>query len=235
MANSSREILARLRASLPISVVLPDPITGELFTFVRDNMLATLVVDVSDLEIESQTTALLYGQTAHLLASARIAAHSADVTHRAWTARIAAQGRATLKVANGGKEPTGDAVKEFYRQHADYDREYAATNRASVRVRLFEDLLEAVKIKQRSISDLHGVHFGHNRSAGNADRLAEMAEAAVPMMAQAAAEMEARRSRVSAPQQLPLASPEIMQPPPLPPQLPNTDTTTTKRSRRNAV
>lgn len=173
-------MIERMRASLPLALQLPDPVTGEPFTVNRDNVLALLVVDVDNLVLESQTAAMLFGEMARVHAATKLAKDQADVVFRRWKAAKSAEARRVLD--NGmtagknpvKKPPTKEQIEEFYRLAPDYDAEYSKANRAGVIVGLLEDLKEAFKLKQRALHDLHGVTFGHDQVQASDDRLREM-------------------------------------------------------------
>ena len=52
---------------------------------------------------------------------------------------------------------TDKAVEEFYRNHKDYEPQYAEINRLSVLVVLPPDLKQGFDLNQRSLKDLHAM------------------------------------------------------------------------------
>lgn len=197
MTVTSRELIERMRAALPLAMTLPDPITGAPFTVNRDNVLALLVIDASNLVLESQMVAMLFGEMARVHAAAKLAREQADVEFRQWKSRKAAAARATLTngvdAKGNAKPPTNDQVEEAYRSDREYSAEYQKVNRAIVVADLIADLKEAFSLKQRALHDLHGVTFGHDRVAQTDERMRELEErmeaAAAPHMRESGAEL----------------------------------------------
>jgi hypothetical protein len=194
MTYSSRELVERLKTSLPLAMTLPDPVTGEPFVVNRDNMLALLVVDADNLVLESQTVAMLFGEMARVHAAAKLAKEQADVEFRRWKATKAAEGRRVLDNGEDSKgkkkPPTKEQVEDYYRLDPEYEDAYRRTNRASVIADMVADLKKGFELKQRALHDLHGVTFGHDRVQAGDDRLTQMAERieaeAIPMMEESA-------------------------------------------------
>ena len=176
MTTTSREIVARMNIALPMKVTLPDPITGEPFTVDRDNLLALLAVDASNLVLESQTVAALYGEMARLCSAAQRLLDDREVQHRGWKSQKRMECKSKASSA-GDKAPSNTAQEDFYRTHADYEREYSRVNEAKRFVHLFGDLKEAFALKQRALHNLHGVEFGHVRNETSAERITELSMA----------------------------------------------------------
>lgn len=180
MDVSSYDLIEKLRLSLPLSVTLPDPITGAPFQFSRDNVLASLVVDVDNLVLESQTAAAFYGQMARLVGAARKLHKEAEAAYRQWKAVRCNEARANLNAGTDAKgnlkPPTGEQVESYYRTHAEYLTVNQRQDDAEVLVGLFEDLRRAVDLKQRALHDLHQINFGHDRQSNAEERMLQMAE-----------------------------------------------------------
>ena len=170
MTIESREIIERIRLKMPLVVTLPDPITGEPFTINRDNLLALLVIDASNLTFEAQTVAALYGEAARIRAAAHKAHQEAEVRFRIWKMhkRNECRARAT------DKKPNKEEIEDFYRSADDYQERYQEQIDLSAIVSLADDLKRAYEIKSRQLESLSRDSFGHNQIQKPGDRMGEV-------------------------------------------------------------
>lgn len=218
--STSTEILDRLRLRMPLSVSLTDPLSGKPFTIQRDNLLALLVVDFSNIVLELQTVALLYGEMARLSVAAKYDKEQAEMRLRIWKTHVVGEAQRLARLEPAAEEPEEAAGKkskgkpkppkadkglsehakqDAYRAHPEYEAMYRPVQYADSLVSLAEDLKTAFEIKGRALGHLAQIDFGHTRVAANDDRLAEMSKSleaeALPLMEDAAnAADEMRRS-----------------------------------------
>lgn len=189
MAFSSTAILDRLRLRMPLVIRLTDPLSGKPFEVQRDNVLALLVVDFSNIVLELQTVAVLYGEMARIAAAAKYAKEQADLRLRVWKAKVIAEAQ-----AKAAKPLADHAKQDVYRAHVEYGAMYGAVHEAEILVGLAEDMKTAFELKSHALGHLSKIDFGHTRVEASDDRLAEMSrqleEELLPGMREAAAAAE---------------------------------------------
>lgn len=154
-----QDVVKRLRAEMPVSLTLPDVVSGREFTVQRENMLALLVVDARDLVSDAQTVALLYAECARAQRSAERAAAAAEREFVSWKSQMAAEARRK----SGEKKLTVAEAEDAYRTHYEYAGKAGAAAYYNALAGLFEDLKQAFAIKSRMIDTLL-------RASGAADR-----------------------------------------------------------------
>ncbi|HEY5552384.1 MAG TPA: hypothetical protein VIK52_10880 [Opitutaceae bacterium] len=183
------------------------------------------MVDFSNIVLELQTVAVLYGEMARLSVAAKHDKEQAEMRLRMWKTRVVKEAQEQAKSEPAAEEPaeadepagkgkgkakapkapkadkglSEHAKQDAYRAHPEYEAMYRPVQYADSLVSLAEDLKTAFEIKGRALGHLAQIDFGHTRVAANDDRLAEMSKSleaeAIPLMEDAAAAAESMRSK----------------------------------------
>jgi hypothetical protein len=198
MTIGSREIIERIRLKMPLVITLPDPITGEPFHINRDNILALLIIDMSNLAFEAQIVSTLYAEMARIRSAAFKAHQEAEVRLRQWKAQRRIEYR-----KQSDKKPSERECEDYYQTHKEYVDRYQETIDLAVIVSLADDLKKAFDMKARALHDLSGEIYGHNQMQNASERLAEieleqLAAEAVDQSDSAAAAADFREQRSQA-------------------------------------
>jgi hypothetical protein len=158
-----KEIIDRLRLKFPVRVTARDVFTGESYEISRENVIALLVPDLSNLA----TVAAFYAEMARAHAALKSVAAEKQAELKRWKAQMRAECRRKAEQAKE-KPPSKDLQDDYYRTHDDYMRVNRAADDSRVIMELFGDLKAAFEKKQFALRDLHGVTFGHDRVTARA-------------------------------------------------------------------
>lgn len=162
------EIVKRMRLEFPLTVSLVDPLTGEPITLSRENVLALLVIDRDNPELEAQTVSALYGEMARFRRAAEAAAASAETSYRKWKSQMGHKLREKRK-KDGEKAPTVAEVEAHYRGHKDYELMANEPSRLQAIAGLLGDLMWSFKMKAEMMADLNRMVGGHAATERHAD------------------------------------------------------------------
>jgi hypothetical protein len=165
-----KDIIEKLRLKMPLVVTLPDPISGEPFSVNRDNILQLLVIDTSNTLFEEASLPALYAEMARINAAAKKSVEDEERNLRKWKAQMRAECR---RVSD--KKPTDRACDDYYQNHAEYDDRYRKVTDLKVLVGFTEDLKKAFELKSKSLHDIAGELYGHNKAQDSTERLTDMA------------------------------------------------------------
>ena len=183
MSFPSADLVKRFKSTMPLVLSLPDPVTGEMFTIDRDNILALLVIDTSNLILESQVIPMMFGEMARVHAAVKLAKEQADIELRQWKAAKSEEGRKRLTKpatkddkgkAIKPKAPTIAEVEAYYRQDPEYQEQQIKAAKIGIIADLIDDMKTAFRLKQRALESLHQVYQGHISITVSEERLEEM-------------------------------------------------------------
>lgn len=159
------ELVRVLRATLPVHVTLPDPITGESFSIVRDDVLASLVVDTLHLHQEAQLVAAQYATFSRARRAAELAAERADFAYSKWKSGQSAQFRA------GKVKTTVAETEDHYRSLPDYQQMATEGSRLRAIAGIMEDVQRAFSIKANIIRDQYQALLRSQSNLATEDRV----------------------------------------------------------------
>ncbi len=180
-------IKSKLKLSFPLNIKLPDPVTGEDWTVVRDDIYNLLLSDPSQLLLEGQTVAALYLEAARMQRACSRAANKADVAYRQWRSQIANAFVAAEKAENDGKKPPDKSIEAHYRAHQHYEHYSSVPDFYKNLANLFSDMKEAFKLKAKMIDSAGHLMAGYEQTVrverheegDDLERLDEMAAASI--------------------------------------------------------
>lgn len=182
----SAQILERLRLEFPMSVTVPDPITGEDFTFTAQNLHRLLVIDAPNMGVDQQSVAALYARMARGQRACEKAAAMSERAYVAWKSSKMQEYRHEA-AEEGSKKPTVAAQEAYYRSHPDYERISGAQDHWTTLARLFGDLKEAFRIKADVMRSMASNVKGWDSAHVAEDKVEQMTEQRLEELEDAAA------------------------------------------------
>ena len=179
---SVAKLKERLNLHFPVSITLPDPITGEDWVIQRDDIYNLLLSDPSQLMLEGQTVASLFLEAARMQRACARAGETAAVSYRRWRSQISNQ-----FVASHDKKPPDKMIESYYRAHEHYEHYSSQPDFWKNLANLFGDLKEAFQIKSRMLGSHERQMSGYEGTRkvealgddNEMERLNEMAAASI--------------------------------------------------------
>jgi len=171
----SAQILERLRLHFPITVTVPDPITGEEFTFSQANIHRLLVIDAPEMGVDQQSVAALYARMARGQRACEKAAAVSERHYVAWKSQVM-QECCRLADDNAEKRPGVAAQENAYRSHPDYAAISGAQDHWTTLGRLFGDLKEGFRIKADVMRSMASNVRGWDSTHAADDKVEQMSE-----------------------------------------------------------
>ncbi len=195
----------------PIKLEIPDPVSGELVTFDRENVFIQCFVKADQLILDAQTVSALFMEASRIQRACVRAAAQAESAFAQWKAQAFAAAKAT----KGKEKPITDkAAEAVYRTQHEYNEMAASGPYFRNIADLMSDLKQAMILKGRMIENLTKQMSGYEYTQKIVEHDDE-GESLEELDAMVAVSIEESRGAKAAPSSA--SVPPVIPPPPPPP------------------